>query len=185
MIKKAIWIFRHLSFQHCISSQHHASHDALIRSAGMMPHSFQNGVHCFNDIISIAVGIVCFLCVLSVSTPMQLNADHVPPSGRIAYVCMTKLFTNLYAYDQRRTHARNVNSSCSSLMMRREIVAAKSAGITTSVIMEIAPRGNRAQRCASHDCSCTITMEYEMESEFSSDKKIRAQWQTLECLRSN
>ena len=117
------------------------------------------------------------------------NATQCRPCATIWTDCIrmheSKLFTNLYAYDQRQTHARNVNSSCSSLMMRREIVAAKRAGVTTSVIMEIAPRGNRAQRCASHDCSCTITMEYEMESEFSSDKKIRAQGQTLESLRSN
>ena len=111
-----------------------------------MPDYFQNRVHRFNDNISLVLGTLCFLCVLSLSTPMQLSSDHAPPPRRIiAYVCMNpkceQSFTNLHSYDRHRTHARNVNTLCASLMMRREIVATRRTGVTTSVVTEIPRRG--------------------------------------------
>ncbi len=86
----------------------------------------------------------------SLSTPMQLSSDNPPPPRRIiAYVCMNPKckpsFSNLYAYDQHRTHARNANTLCASLTMRREIIATKRAGD------HFCSYRNRAQRCASHD----------------------------------
>ena len=77
---------------------------------------------------------------------MQLSSDHAPPSRRIiAYVCMNpkcaQSFSNLHAYDRHRTHASNANTLCASLTMRREIVATRRAGVTTSVVTEIVPRG--------------------------------------------
>ena len=132
--------------QQCFTSKHHALHDALIRTARAMPDYFQNRVHRFNDNISFVLGILCFLCVFSLSTPMQLSSDHAPPPRRIiAYVCMNpkcaQSFNNLHAYDRHRTHASNANTLCASLTMRREIVATRRAGVTTSVVTEIAPRG--------------------------------------------
>ena len=111
-----------------------------------MPNYFQNRVHRFNDNISFVFGTLCFLCVLSLSTPMQVSSDHAPPPRRvIAYVCMNpkceQSFTNLHSYDRHRTHARNVNTLCASLTMRREIVATRRTGVTTSVVTEIPRRG--------------------------------------------
>ena len=132
--------------QHWFTCRHHASHDALIRSARVMPDYFQNRVHRFNHNISLVLGILCCLSVLSLSTPMQLSSDHAPPPRRvIAYVCMNpkceQSFTNLHSYDRHRTHARNVNTLCASLTMRREIVATRRTGVTTSVVTEIPRRG--------------------------------------------
>ena len=81
--------------------------------------------------------------------------DNEPPPQRIlAYVCMNKdcqqSFTNLYAYDQHRYHARNVNSLCANITMRREIIATRRAGVTTSVVKEIAPK--REQRSRGWKC---------------------------------
>ena len=130
--------------QHWFTCRHHASHDALIRSARVMPHYFQNRVHRYNT--SFAIAILCALWVSSLSTPMQLSSDNPPPPRRIiAYVCMNpkceQSFTNLHSYDRHRTHARNVNTLCASLTMRREIVATRRTGVTTSVVTEIPRRG--------------------------------------------
>ncbi len=43
--------------------------------------------------------------------------------------------------DRHRIHAKNENTLCASLTMRRELVATRRAGVSTSVVTEIAPRG--------------------------------------------
>ena len=110
-----------------------------------MPNSFQNRVHHYK--ISFALlGIFCALCVSSLSTSMSLSAGNAQPPRRIiAFICMNpnckRSFSNLFGYDQHRTHARNANTLCASLTMRREIIATRRAGVTTSVVTEIAPKG--------------------------------------------
>ena len=130
--------------KHGFTSRRNPRWDVLIRSARAMPDSFQNRVHRYNT--SFAIAILCGLWVSSLSTPMQLSSDNPPPPRRIiAYVCTNPKckpsFTNLYAYDQHRTHARNANTLCANVTMRREIIATKRAGVTTSVVTEIAPKG--------------------------------------------
>jgi len=78
--------------------------------------------------------------------PMPIKADSAPGARReTALVCINakcqQSFANMYAYDQHSTHTRNVNTLCASLMMRKEIVATRRAGVTTSVITQIAPKG--------------------------------------------
>ena len=77
---------------------------------------------------------------------MPIKADSAPGARReTALVCINakcqQSFANMYAYDQHRTHTRNVNTLCANLMMRKEIVATRRAGVTTSVITQIAPKG--------------------------------------------
>jgi hypothetical protein len=62
----------------------------------------------------------------------------------------SKMRTILFKYAQLRTydvhrsyHARNVGTFCASLTMRREIVATRRAGLTTSVIKRIPSKGNQ------------------------------------------
>ena len=106
-----------------------------------MPNSFQNRVQQYR--FSFAFTIL-FISFLHMST--SLSADNAPPPQRIiAYVCMNpkcdQSFTNLFSYDQHRYHSRNVGTLCASLTMRREIVATRRAGVTTSVIKRIPPKG--------------------------------------------
>ena len=116
-----------------------------------MPNSFQSQYS-----FSFALIIFC-ISFLNMSTSQHVHsADNVAPPQRIvAYVCMNpkceKLFTNLFSYDQHRYHARNVGTLCASLTMRREIVATRRAGVTTSVIKRIPPKG---KPCA---CICCNT----------------------------
>ena len=90
--------------------------------------------------------------VFSALLLMSISADNAkPPLHRIiAYVCLNpkcnQSFTNLHSYDQHRTHARNASTLCASITMRREIVATRRAGVTTSVLKEIAPRGDQHMR---------------------------------------
>ena len=111
-----------------------------------MPNSFQNRGQQYR--FSFALTIFC-ISFLNMSTSQHAhNADNMPPPQRIvAYVCMNpkcdKLFTNLFSYDQHRYHARNVGTLCASLTMRREIVATRRAGVTTSVIKRIPHKGKQ------------------------------------------
>jgi len=86
-------------------------------------------------------------------------------------------FSNLYGYDQHRTHARNADTLCASLTMRREIIATRRAGVTTSVVKEIAPKG--AHHTIAHDWKDAGTR-------FDSRKKLEGNRQKpkeLESLR--
>ena len=47
----------------------------------------------------------------------------------------------MFGYDQHGTHARNANTLCASLTMRREIIATRRAGVTTAVVTETPPKG--------------------------------------------
>ncbi len=125
--------------------------------------------------ISFALTISVFSVLLS----MSLSADNAaPPLHRIiAYVCLNpkcnQSFTNLHSYDQHRTHARNANTLCASLTMRREIVATRRAGVTTSVLKEVAPRGD--QRMRSHS---PMTMAF-YEKSIRKKQRILEQVQRL------
>ena len=143
----------------------------LIRSTRAMPNLFQNIVHHYK--LSFALGIFCVLCVSSLSTSMPLSADDAPPPRRIiAFICMNpdcqRSFSNLYGYDQHRTHARNADTLCASLTMRREIIATRRAGVTTSVVKEIAPKG--AHHTIAHDWKDAGTRL----DRFDTHKKIRS-----------
>ena len=109
-----------------------------------MPISFQNRYR-FRFALSI-------FCVLFLKVSMSLSVDNAPPPRRIiAYVCMNpkcqQSFSNLFSYDQHRTHAKNINTLCANLTMRREIVATRRAGVTTSVITKIPHRGEHRLIC--------------------------------------
>ena len=108
-----------------------------------MPGSFQNCDHRYRS--SFALRIFC-VSVLNMS--MALSAEHAPTPHRIiAYECLNpkcaKSFSNMHSYDVHRYHARNVGTLCASLTMRREIVAMRRAGLTTSVIKRIPPKGKQ------------------------------------------
>ena len=104
-----------------------------------MPTSFHRYKFSFALIVSF-----CFVLL-----SMSLSADNAaPPLQRIiASVFLNpkcnQSFTNLYGYDQHQTHARNQNKLCASLTMRREIVATRRAGVATSVLKEVAPKGEQ------------------------------------------
>ena len=94
---------------------------------------------------------------------MSLSVDNAPPPRRIiAYVCMNpkcqKSYSNLFSYDQHRTHATTVNTLCANLTMRREIVATRRAGVTTSVITKIPPRGEHRLVC--HEWKLDVGGQY-------------------------
>ena len=93
--------------------------------------------------------IASVFCVL---LSMSLSADNAaPPLQRIIAIRILESETQsiLYkivwsrTYDQHSTHARNKNTLCASLTMRREIVATRRAGVATSVLKEVAPKGEQ------------------------------------------
>ena len=103
---------------------------------------------------------------------MPPSAENAPPPRRIiAFICMNprcdRSFSNLYSYDQHRVHARNANTLCASLTMRREIIATRRAGVTTSVVTEIASKG--VHRMLAHDWqdgrTSTLTKKLEVHGQ--------------------
>ncbi len=85
-------------------------------------------------------------------------------------------FTNLYGYNQHHTHARNANTLCASVTMRREIVVTRRAGATSSAVEEIAPK--RVYRMLDHwliMIGMTLALCPQKQLEFHSQqlKKLR------------
>ena len=111
-------------------------------------------INCFHKgryRVNFGLSILVLFCFSLFHMDTSHYQDNDPPPQRIlAYVCMNKFcnqsFTNLYAYDQHRTHARNANSLCANITMRREIIATRRAGVTTSVVKEIASKREQRSR---------------------------------------
>ncbi len=87
------------------------------------------------------------LCVLFLNMAMALSAEHAQPQRIIEYECMNPRcahsFSNMHSYDVPRYHERNVGTLCASLTMRREIVATRRPGLTTTVIKQIPSKGKQ------------------------------------------
>ena len=110
-----------------------------------MADCFQNRVYSVRyRVLSILVSSYLFYYMAP-----SIVADHAPASERIiGYICTNKKckqsFTDLFAYNQHQTHTRNVGTLCASLTMRREIVATRHTGVTTSVVRDIPiPKGEQ------------------------------------------